>query len=32
MNFIALKMLLGDRAKYVGIVIGLTFASLKSQP
>jgi putative ABC transport system permease protein len=27
MNFIALKMLLGDRAKYVGIVIGLTFAS-----
>ena len=28
MNFIALKMLLGDRAKYIGIVIGLTFASL----
>ena len=27
MNFIALKMLLGDRAKYIGIVIGLTFAS-----
>lgn len=27
MNFIALKMLLGDRAKYVGIVIGLTLAS-----
>ena len=27
MNFIAIKMLLGDRAKYVGIVIGLTFAS-----
>jgi putative ABC transport system permease protein len=27
-NFIALKMLLGDRAKYIGIVIGLTFASL----
>ena len=27
MDFIALKMLLGDRAKYVGIVIGLTFAS-----
>jgi putative ABC transport system permease protein len=27
MNFIALKMLLGDRAKYVGIIIGLTFAS-----
>ena len=28
MNFIALKMLIGDRAKYIGIVIGLTFASL----
>ena len=28
MNFIALKMLLGDRAKYLGIVMGLTFASL----
>ena len=28
MYIIALKMLLGDRAKYVGIVIGLTFASL----
>ncbi len=27
MNFIALKMLLGDRAKYIGIVIGLSFAS-----
>jgi len=27
MNFIAIKMLLGDRAKYVGIIIGLTFAS-----
>jgi putative ABC transport system permease protein len=28
MNFIALKMLIGDRAKYIGIIIGLTFASL----
>jgi putative ABC transport system permease protein len=28
MNFIALKMLVGDRAKYIGILIGLTFASL----
>jgi putative ABC transport system permease protein len=28
MNFIAIKMLLGDRAKYIGIVVGLTFASL----
>ena len=28
MNSIALKMLFGDRAKYLGIVIGLTFASL----
>ncbi len=28
MGFIALKMLIGDRAKYLGIVIGLTFASL----
>ena len=28
MNLIALKMLMGDRAKYFGIVMGLTFASL----
>lgn len=28
MNFIALKMLVGNRAKYIGIIIGLTFASL----
>lgn len=28
MNGIALKMLIGDRAKYIGIIIGLTFASL----
>lgn len=28
MNFIALKMLFGDRAKFIGIIIGLTFASL----
>jgi putative ABC transport system permease protein len=28
MNFVALKMLTGDRAKYLGIVMGLTFASL----
>jgi putative ABC transport system permease protein len=28
MNHIALKMLMGDRAKYLGIVMGLTFASL----
>lgn len=28
MNFVALKMLVGDRAKYIGILIGLTFASL----
>jgi putative ABC transport system permease protein len=28
MNFIALKMLVGDRAKYLGIIMGLTFASL----
>ncbi|NUN22474.1 MAG: FtsX-like permease family protein [Candidatus Jettenia caeni] len=28
MNFIALKMLVGNRAKYLGIIIGLTFASL----
>ncbi|GJQ24315.1 ABC transporter permease [Candidatus Brocadia sapporoensis] len=28
MNFIALKMLVGNRAKYAGIIIGLTFASL----
>ena len=28
MFYFALKMLIGDRAKYIGIVIGLTFASL----
>ena len=28
MNFVALRMLTGDRAKYVGILIGITFASL----
>jgi len=28
MSFIALKILVGDRAKYIGIIIGLTFASL----
>jgi putative ABC transport system permease protein len=28
MNYIALKMLMGDTSKYVGIVMGLTFASL----
>src|SRR5271170_7523119 len=28
MNIVALKMLVGDRAKYLGILMGLTFASL----
>jgi len=28
MNFIALKMLVGDRAKYLGILMGIAFASL----
>ncbi len=28
MNRVALKMLMGDRAKYIGIVFGITFASL----
>ena len=28
MHFIALKMLIGDRSKYLGIIMGLTFASL----
>ena len=28
MNIVALKMLVGDRAKYLGIIMGLTFASL----
>jgi putative ABC transport system permease protein len=28
MNWIALKMLMGDRAKYLGIIAGITFASL----
>ncbi len=27
MRFVALKMLLGDRGKYLGIIMGLTFAS-----
>ncbi len=27
MNFVALKMLTGDRGKYLGMVLGLTFAS-----
>jgi putative ABC transport system permease protein len=28
MNYVALAMLMGDRGKYLGIVMGLTFASL----
>ncbi len=28
MNFVAIKMLMGDTAKYVGIIIGITFAAL----
>lgn len=28
MNWIAIKMLIGDRAKYIGMVVGLTFAAL----
>ena len=28
MNVVAFRMLVGDRAKYIGIVIGLTFAAL----
>src|SRR3954466_10492453 len=28
MNSVAIKMLVGDRAKYLGIIMGLTFASL----
>ena len=28
MNRIAIKMLVGDRAKYLGIIMGITFASL----
>ena len=28
MDYVALKMLVGDRAKYLGIIMGLTFASL----
>jgi len=27
-NFVALKMLVGDRAKYFGIILGITFASV----
>lgn len=28
MNSVAIRMLVGDRAKYIGIVVGLTFATL----
>ncbi len=28
MNLVALRMLMGDRAKYIGIIVGLMFASL----
>jgi putative ABC transport system permease protein len=28
MNSVAIKMLIGDRAKYLGIIMGITFASL----
>jgi putative ABC transport system permease protein len=28
MNFLAIRMLIGDRSKYFGILVGLTFASL----
>ena len=28
MNFVAIKMLVGDKGKYLGIVMGVTFASL----
>jgi putative ABC transport system permease protein len=28
LNFVALRMLVGDRAKYFGIIVGVTFASL----
>lgn len=28
MNFVALRMLMGDRLKYIGLVIGLSFAAL----
>lgn len=28
MNVVALKMLVGDRGKYIGIIMGLTFASM----
>lgn len=28
MNFVAIKMLIGDRAKYLGIIMGVAFASL----
>lgn len=28
MNFVALRMLMGDRAKYIGIIFGITFAAM----
>lgn len=28
MNYVAIRMLMGDRAKFLGIIMGLTFASL----
>ena len=28
MNYVAIRMLMGDRAKYIGIIMGVTFAAL----
>lgn len=28
MNFVAVRMLMGDKAKYIGIIFGITFASM----
>ncbi len=28
MNFVALRMLVGDRAKYLGIIVGLTIIGM----
>lgn len=29
MRFLAIKMLVGDRARYLGIIMGIAFASFK---
>jgi len=32
MNFVAVKMLTGDRSKYVGLIFAISFASPEHRP